>query len=316
MLAMAPLGFPPPVLALRAGSCSSGRQPLPPGGVGRLEIAQVEGCSAMIGCAATSPLQLLAPRPRGPAVWVVAASHGGGLVAGDAIELEVSIGAGATACLGTQAETKVYRSGDGGGATQRLGAAVGEGALLALLPDPVSPFAGSSYEQVQRFELARDASLVILDAVTAGRAARGERWAFDRYRSRNEVRIAGKPLLADGVRLVAGEGPPLPLRLAGLELLVTVILLGPRVAEAARTILQATAELPAPGAPQGAPERWAAPPPGSNLDAPVLWAASPLGDGLFLRMGARSVEAGMAAVRSHLSFLAAPLDGDPLLRRP
>ena len=313
MLALAPLGFPAPLPALRAGSCSSGRQPPPRSGAGRLEIAQVEGCSAVVGCAATSPLQLLSPRPRGPAVWVIAASHGGGLVAGDAIELEVVLGAGATACLGTQAETKVYRAGDAGGATQRLGAAVGGGGLLALLPDPVSPFAGSSYEQVQRFELAPDASLVVLDAVTAGRAARGERWAFDRYRSRNEVRVAGKPLLADGVRLVAGEGPPLPRRLAGLELLATVILLGPRVADAARAILQATAELPAP---QGTPERWAAPPPGSDLDAPVLWAASPLGDGLFLRMGARSVEAGMAAIRSHLSFLAAPLDGDPLLRRP
>jgi urease accessory protein len=298
MLALAPLGFPASVPALRAGSCSSWQQRPPRGGAGRLEVAQVEGSSAVVGCAATSPLQLLSPRPRGPAVWVVAASHGGGLVAGDAIELEVSIGPRATACLGTQAETKVYRAGDAGGATQRLAAAVGAGGLLALLPDPVSPFAGSSYQQVQRFELAPDASLVVLDAITAGRAARGERWAFDGYHSRNEVRVAGVPLLADGVRLVAGEGPPLPRRLAGLELLATVILLGPRVAGAARAILQATAELPAAGG------------------APVLRAASPLGDGLFLRLGARSVEAGMAAIRSHLSFLAAPLDGDPLLRRP
>ncbi len=51
-------------------------------------------------------------------------------------------------------------------------------------------------------------------------------------------------------------------------------------------------------------------------EAPVLAAASPLADGAILRIAARSVEAGMAALRAHLAFLATPLDGDPLLRRP
>ncbi len=299
MLAPTLLGFPAELPAMRAGSCPPLRQPPPRPGVGRLEVARVEGASAVVGCFAASPLQLLTPRPRGEAAWVVAASHGGGLVAGDAVALEVSVGPGATACLGTQAETKGYRSGGAAGASQRLDAAVGDGALLALLPDPVSPFAGSSYDQVQRFDLEAGASLAVLDAVTAGRAARGERWAFDRYRSRNEVRVAGELVLSDALRLVAGEGPRLSDRLPRVELLATVILVGPRVAAAARELLRDLAEAPAP-APGG----------------PVWTVASPLGDGLLLRVGARSVEAGMAAVRSHLSFLAAPLDGDPLLRRP
>lgn len=297
MLSPVLLDFPHPVPEIGAGNCSPERQAPPRAGAGRLEVQLVDGSSALTGCAASSPLQLMAPRPRGPAAWIVAASHGGGLVAGDAVTLEVSVGPGATACLGTQAETKVYRASGAGGATQRLDATVGAGALLALLPDPVSPFAGSSFAQLQRFELAAGASLAILDAVTAGRAARGERWAFDGYRSRNEVRADGRLVLADGVRLLAGEGPPLPRRLAGLQLLATVILLGPRVAGAAREILRALAEAPA-------------------EQAPVLSAASPLADGLLLRLGASSVEAGVAAIRAHLSFLAAPLDGDPLLRRP
>jgi urease accessory protein len=266
--------------------------------VGRLEVAAVDGCSAVVTCLASSPLQLLAPRARGRAVWTLAASHGGGLVPGDAIELEVALGPGATACLGTQAETKVYREADAGGASHRVTAAVGEGGLLALLPDPVSPFGGSRYQQLQRFELAAGASLVVLDAVTAGRAARGERWAFAGWRSRNEVRVAGQLVLADGMRLEAGHGPPVARRLLGVELLATVILVGPRVAPAAREILEAVSGVAAAG------------------DAPVLEAASPLADGVLLRVAARSVEDGMAALRSRLAFLAAPLDGDPLLRRP
>lgn len=288
-----------------AGNCSLPRQPAMAAGSGRLEVREVEGLSAVVSCRAASPLQLLAPRARGPAVWVLAASHGGGLVTGDEIALSVALGPGATGYVGTQAETKVYRAGARRGAAageqgtrQRLHATVGAGGLLALLPDPVSPFAGASHEQLQRFDLAPGASLALLDAVTAGRAARGERWSFHRYLSRNELRVGAATVLADAVRLADGEGPPLPSRLAGLELLATIVLVGPRVAAGAADLLRRVAELPADGA------------------APVLQTASPLADGALLRIGARSVEAGMAAVRDHLSFLAGPLDGDPLLRRP
>jgi urease accessory protein len=291
------LGSPGPLLDLPAGSCLLARQPAPANGAGRLEVALIDGASSVVTCRATSPLQLLAPRARGAAAWILAASHGGGLVAGDAVELEISVGPGASAYVGTQAETKVYRAG-GGATRQRLDAEVGDGGLLALLPDPVSPFAGAAHGQEQRFALAPGGSLAVLDAVTAGRAARGERWALARYASRNEVRVGGALVLADAVRLVAGEGPPLHLRLPGVELLATILLLGPRVAAGAAAALRAVAEAPTDGA------------------APVVTAASPLADGVLLRIAARSVEAGMAAARAHLSFLAGPLDGDPLLRRP
>jgi urease accessory protein len=296
MFARAPHEFAAALPGVRAGTCSIPRQP-PRAGEGHLAVEVVARASALVACGASSPLQLLAPRPRGLAVWIVAASHGGGLVRGDAIALDVAVGAGATACVGTQAETKVYRAG-GGAAHQRLSAAVGPGALLAWLPDPVSPFAGARYAQEQRFALAPGASLALLDAVTAGRAARGERWAFERYASRNEVRAGGTLVLADGVRLAAGEGPPVARRLRDVELLATIVLLGPRVAAAAAAIRDAVAAAPA------------------AREAPVLAAASPLAGGVILRLAARSVEAGIAAIRAHLAFLAGPLDGDPLLRRP
>ncbi len=299
MLRSTALDLDVPVPGSRAAACSTARHGsgLAPG-AGRLEVLAVDGCSAVVTCAASSPLQLLVPRPRGTAAWILAASHGGGLVSGDAVDLQVSVGAGAAAYLGTQAETKVYRAADRGGARQSVAAAVGSGGLLALLPDPVSPFAGARYRQEQRFELAAGASLVVLDAVTAGRAARGERWALERYRTRNEVRLSGTLILADAVHLEAGAGPPLPHRLDGIELLATLIAVGPRIAPAARELLAALGRAPADGG------------------APVLAAASPVGDGLVLRLASRSVEEGMQALRSHLSFLADPLGGDPLLRRP
>lgn len=211
MLTTATLDLSLSMPGFRAAPCLPGRQRAWPGaGAGRLEVAEVDGCSAVVTCMASSPLQLLAPRPRGRAAWIIAASHGGGLVAGDAVDLEIAVGPGATACLGRQAETKVYRPAGERGAAQTLAAGIGSGGLLALLPDPVSPFAGARYDQVQRFELEAGASLVVLDAVTAGRAARGERWASARFRSRNEIRVGGKLVLADGLRLDVAGGRPCP----------------------------------------------------------------------------------------------------------
>ncbi|MBI5071094.1 MAG: urease accessory protein UreD [Deltaproteobacteria bacterium] len=266
-------------------------------GRGLLRVARVDGASAALSCASTSPLRLLLPRARGPLVWAVAASHGGGLVGGDEVSVEVEVGPEARALLTTQAETKVYRT-DGPGCRQALRARVGAGGLLALLPEPVSAFAGSVLSQRQEVDLGEGASLVLVDALAAGRSARGERWAFRSLGSANHVSRQGSLLLADAVRLAADEGPPLPGRLAGWHLLATVVLLGPLLREPAAALLAALAA------------RRAAP--GDE----VLAAASPLGDGLHLRLAARGVEPGQAALASLLSFLPALLGEDPLSRRP
>jgi urease accessory protein len=140
---------------------------------------------------------------------------------------------------------------------------------------------------------------VLLDAVTAGRVARGERWAFTRYATRNEVAVAGRMVVADAVRLADGDGPPIAHRLAGIELLATVLVLGAPVEVAARALHARVAAAPA-----------------SATDAVVLAAASPLAGGVLVRVAARSVEAGMTFVREALAFAAAPLGGDPFSRRP
>jgi urease accessory protein len=256
----------------------------------------VAGESAAIECRSHTPLRLLLPRARGRTVWAVAASHGGGLVGGDHVALDLGVGEDAQACLTTQAETKVYRSADAPG-RQSTRARVARGGLLAVLPEPVSAYAGSAYEQAQRFELAAGGSLVLLDTFTAGRSARGERWAFRSLRTANEVALDGRLVLADALRLAEGEGPPVATRMAGFDLLATVVLLGPRLVEPAAALLAELAARPA--------ER-----------APVIAAASPLADGLFMRLAAVDVESGLAALRATLAFLPGLLGEDPLSRRP
>jgi urease accessory protein len=270
--------------------------PLPPG-AGTLRVARAGGLSAVVSCAAASPLHLFTPRARAEAVWALATTHGGGLVAGDAIALAVDVGPGATALLTTQSNTRVYRS-TGAAATQRLVARVAEGATLAVLPEPTTPFAGARYDGSQRFRLEPGASLLAVDALSEGRGARGERWAFTACASRTEVVLDGRLVLADAVRLVLGEGPSPAARMGEFALLATVVAVGPAMAAGAARILAAHAAAPV------------------HPDAPVLAAASPLAGGVHLRLAARSVAAGMAHVRAHLAFAAALLGVAPFDRRP
>ena len=290
-----------PIRDLLAARCPFDEQPRPEvglrAGAGRIVTARVDGASAIVACAAASPLQLLSPSPRGRCAWIIQASHGGGLVAGDDVSLDVEVGRGSTALLSTQAGTKVYRSG-GAVASQRLSARIAEGGVLAVLPQPVSCFAGARYRQEQRLALAPGASLLWLDALVAGRVARSERWAFDAYRARVEVAIGGRTVLADALRLVPGEGPPVLERLEGVELLATAVALGPAVAPHARALRERLAAAPA------------------DRDAPVLAAASPLADGVLLRVASRSIAAGLAFLRERLAFVEAVAGADPFARIP
>ncbi len=261
-----------------------------------LTVASVDGASAIVRCAATAPLHLFTPRARGPAVAAIVATYGGGLVAGDEIDLTVEVDRGAIAALTTQAETKVYRS-DGRWASQRMAARVGEDAALAIVPEPTACFAGARYRQHQRFDLDRRASLLLVDAVTPGRSARGERWSFEACLSRNDVHCGGTPVLRDAIRLVAGEGPPVERRMAGFELLATVVAIGPAAAVVASSLLEIGGGR-------------------ATAGADVLVAASPLLDGAYVRIAARTVEAGLALVRGSLALAGNRFGRDALDRRP
>ena len=238
----------------------------------------------------SSELKVMLPRPRGPAVWACAATYGGGLVAGDRISLDLRVGAGAALCLGTQSTTKVFRS-TGAVAVQELSATVAPGGLLAILPEPLSPFAASRYRQRSVLRVASGSSLAWLDAVSAGRMACAERWLLSAYDARTDLEIDGRLVLRDTLRL----GPDAPMRLGQYAAVTTLLLIGPLVGEAAQAG-RSLSELHRPGA-----------------DG-LLIAASPVADGILLRLAAMDLEVLARTVRSVIAPLSVPLDGDPWRR--
>src|SRR5579871_3403033 len=141
------------------------------------------------------PLKLISPRlPAQPSTSVFMMSYGGGLVGGDQIDLSVTVEDGCKLTLLTQGSTKVFKERKISGSdvpmppsSQRLKVTINNGALLALLPDPIQPFGDSTYTQHQSFEMHPYSNLILLDWLNSGRPARGENWTLKSFRSRNDV---------------------------------------------------------------------------------------------------------------------------------
>lgn len=165
--------------------------------------AAADGKTAIARLHAETPLRFLQPTfagTKGAAVCVV--TFGGGLVDGDAIDLDVEVEAGATLVLFTQSTTKAFR----GASRQSLRAKV-DGRLV-WLPDPVAAFKDASYTQSVDVALGPSGSCVLLDGFTSGRAAFGERWLMERLDLRTRITTAsGRVVVTDALRLERSQEP-------------------------------------------------------------------------------------------------------------
>lgn len=266
-----------------------------PAGTGHLEIA-LNGRGSAVRCAyASSPLRLLTPRNHGRAAWVYAGSYGGGLVGGDALRLTVRVGEGATAFLSTQASTKVYRSDRP--TSVALNAQVAAGASLVIWPDPVVCFAHSSYQQQQSVDVAGGGALVLVDGMSSGRRASGERWQFRKYASHSTIRHDGRLILFDSICLDGDDGE-LAARMDRFDVLCSATIVGSQFRARIERILESVARSPV------------------QRRAGLLVAAAPLADaGCILRVAGGSVEQVAHVLREHLSFVSDVLGDDPWARK-
>jgi urease accessory protein len=267
-------------------------------GAAGLHVGMVRKQSTVLCSWARSPMALLTPRARGHSVWAYSSSYGGGLVAGDEMRLELRVDAGACCFLSTQASTKVYRNPQGRPCSFVLDAELASRSLLVLAPDPVQCFAEATYRQEQSFRLADDANLVLVDWLSAGRSARGERWAFDRFASTNRVSRSGKLIFLDSVLLERGEHQiAAAFRTGRFNCLAMVALFGPMLSSWTQVILGNISERPV------------------KRRADLIVSASAVAEGLVLRFAGLSVEQVGYAMHEQLSFIPELLQGDPLRRK-
>ena len=232
---------------------------------------------------AESPLRFLTPRNHGTAAWAYTSTLGGGLVDGDRLDLEISVGPGARAFVSSQGPTRVFRSSRGAAATTV--ARVEEGGALMLFPDPTACFGGARYAQRTEVSLAPGGSLALWDVLSAGR----DRWGFTRCESTLRV----LPFLDERWLLDPAHGP-LEERMGRFGAIGTLLLVGPLFAGLGQAVRERVDARPAGGGASG------------------VESASPLRDGaLVVRAAAPSVQQLVRRLRHHLAVLPSLLGDDP-----
>lgn len=244
---------------------------------------------------ATSPVKLFTTHSRGPSCWVYSATLGGGLVGGDAVRMTIEVSAGARALLATQASTKVYRSLRP--ASHTISATVEDGALLAVIPDPVVCFAGADFSQAQRYQLSRAANLVAIDWITSGRHESGERWAFARYESRIDIEREGDRILYDGL-VLEQDAASIAERMGRFQVYLTAVLTGPLISRDIAAMSDEISRLPI------------------STNPELIESSSRLVDGgMLLRIAGVSAEQVGHVLRQRLVFLQPLLGDDPWKRK-
>jgi urease accessory protein len=161
------------------------------GRVGTLALEYLrQGDRTVFGrTACQTPWHLLPPiyLDESGTAYTLLVNPSGGLLGGDHVSIELSVGRDAHVLVSTPSANRVYRS-PAEEAVQHVTIKVAESGILEWLPEHTIPFAGSRFRQSIDVQLRTGATLVLWDAFASGRIAYGERWRFTSLK--NHIRIA------------------------------------------------------------------------------------------------------------------------------
>lgn len=174
--------------------------------------------------------------PRAAEVMVMSASAG--IMAGDLQRIDVTVGEGAALRVTSQAFEKIHRMEEGRSASRATRLAVADGAYLDYSPQPMIPFAESSFSATTEVQLAGpDARFVYQEILSCGRAARGERFGYRSFTNHVRVNVAGLPVYLDNVVFDPATMPMEDLGLyEGFSHLGNLVLINCQVGEATFTV--------------------------------------------------------------------------------
>jgi len=207
-------------------------------GVAEIGFALKGGATRLNHLYERNPLRVLFPGGDLPTAAIVTTS--GGLVAGDRIDVRVSIEPGAAAHVTGSAAEKIYRS---TGATtvidQRLD--VGDGARLEVLPPETILFDRARLRRATAVELGGEARFLGGGIIVFGRRARGEVFTHGLLRDVWEVRRGGRLVWGDALHVEGDVASVMedPACFDGAAACATLILAAPEAAglgEAAREV--------------------------------------------------------------------------------
>lgn len=235
----------PAAAEIRPAGVRPAARPIPVRGEAKLVLGGNGPASRILHLHQKDPARMLFPQqPRGDLRCGVLVTTSGGLVAGDELDMEIAVEAGAAGLVTPQAAEKIYRS-DGPDCRIDIRLSVGADGWLEWLPQETILFQGARLRRHTAVELDRRARLLAGEITVFGRRAMGESFSRGYLRDEWDVRREGRAVWADSFLL---DGPVRaiidhPAGLGGAEAVATAVYAGPDAAKqlaAARRIIGET----------------------------------------------------------------------------
>lgn len=152
-------------------------------------------------------LRVRFPSPEQQGLSAVFVNTAGGVAGGDRFDINIATGEGASLTVTTAAAEKVYRS-HGPDAQVNISLKAQANSRLAWLPQETILFDQARVVRRIDIDMADSASLLLCEIVVFGRAAMGETVTRGSFTDRWRMRIGGKLVFAETVRLdgdIAGK---------------------------------------------------------------------------------------------------------------
>jgi urease accessory protein len=165
-----------------------------------LAVAAEAGVTRRRRVAEQGSLRVRCPGPAGRELEAVLVNTAGGMAGGDRFAIEIAAEAGARLVVGTAAAEKIYRStGDATNVSVKLDVAAG--ATLRWLPQETILFDRARLDRRIDVDMEEGAALLLAEAVVFGRSAMGETVEQGELADRWRIRVGGRLVFAESVRL-------------------------------------------------------------------------------------------------------------------
>jgi urease accessory protein len=165
-----------------------------------LRVAEYDGRTRPQRLHEAGSLRVRFPRSRSGALEAVIINTAGGMAGGDCLDIELAAGTGAQITVTSAAAEKVYRS-NGPDAQMHIALHAEPGGSIVWLPQETIVFNGARIARSIEVDLAKEARLIIAEAVIFGRLGMGEVVAAGRLVDLWRVRQQGRLVFAETTRL-------------------------------------------------------------------------------------------------------------------
>jgi len=153
-------------------------------------------------------LRVRFPSPEAEGLSAVLVNTAGGVAGGDRFDVDITAGEGTRLTLTSAAAEKIYRATDRP-AELAISLKLAAGAQLAWLPQETILFDRAKVSRRIDIDVAEGASLLLCEMVVFGRIAMGERMRQGSFVDRWRVRLGGRLVFAENVRLDGDIGDKL-----------------------------------------------------------------------------------------------------------